>query len=121
MPNHNLSRRIKNLAASLGFDRCGIARAEAIGRKTYLRTWLDSGRAGSMTYLHHHFKTRLDPRELLEGAKSVIVVALLYHQQSPPEARDQAGSQGRVAMYAWGDDYHRVIKAKLHKMAENLS
>jgi epoxyqueuosine reductase len=114
------SRIIKDLAESLGFDRCGIARAEPIGRGDFLRVWLASGQAGSMEYLHRHFTQRVDPREWLEGGKSVVVVALLYHQPLPlPSCNDNA-THGRVAMYAWGDDYHEVMRAKLLTMVERM-
>ncbi len=120
MQAHRLSQRVKNLAASLGFDRCGVARAEPIGRAAYVRAWLDSGRAGAMEYMHQHFKRRADPRRLLQGAKSVIVVALQYHQRRPAIPESDRDPRGRVAMYAWGDDYHDIIKAKLMKIADHM-
>lgn len=120
MPLHKLTQRLKDLALSLGFDRCRVVRAEPIGRTEYVRAWLESGRAGTMEYLHRNFKTRTDPRQLLHGAKSVIVVALQYHQQRPPIPDDQRDPRGRVAMYAWGDDYHDIIKAKLMKIDDYM-
>ena len=120
MVGSDLSQYVKDLAASVGFDRCGIARAEPIRRHAYLRAWLESGRSGSMDYLRRHFKQRLNPCALLEGAKSIVVVALLYHQALTRRPDDQPGRRGRVAMYAWGDDYHQVVKAKLAAMADRL-
>jgi len=119
------SSRIKSLARGVGFDRAGVARAEAIGRRAYLRAWLDAGRAGSMAYLHRYFEQRTDPRALLPGARSVIVVALSYHQPnvetsgSEPRAPGDA-PRGRIARYAWGLDYHRVMRKKLHHVADAL-
>ena len=127
------TQKIKHLADQLGFDACGIAKAEPIGRSSYLRAWLDAGRAGTMEYLHRHFEKRADPRELLPGARSVIVVAQLYHQ-SPPESGDRPASgndpaaqpddepppRGRVAMYAWGRDYHDVLRHKLWTLVDRL-
>jgi len=109
---------VKDLAAAIGFDRCGIAPAGPVPRADYVRQWLAAGRAGSMAYLHRNVEKRLDPSKLLPGAKSVIVVALSYHQAEPPRPTDEPC--GRVAMYAWGDDYHRVVKKKLHALADGL-
>ncbi len=117
-PAHK-SRVVKALAVSLGFERCGIAPAAPIGRSDYLAAWLSAGRAGSMEYLHRYFNSRADPAELLPGAKSAIVAALVYKQPPPAEARD-AQAHGRVAMYAWGDDYHDVIRAKLRQLEDKL-
>lgn len=124
------SERIKRLARSLGFERCGIAPASRVSREDYFRTWLQSGRAGEMHYLQKYFDQRVDPSVLLEGARSVIVVALNYHQpgdtaQSDCSAEVQTGSssdspRGRVAQYAWGDDYHTIIKQKLFTLADSL-
>jgi epoxyqueuosine reductase len=73
-----------------------------------------------MAYLHRHLEQRIDPARLLEGARSVIVVALLYHQTPPPPPAVADEPIGRVAMYAWGDDYHRVVRKKLHALADAL-
>jgi epoxyqueuosine reductase len=113
---------IKDLARDIGFDRCGIARARPIGREDYLRAWLGAGRAGSMAYLHRRLEQRIDPRRLLDGAQSIIVVALLYHQPCPeaPTVPASSSRRGRVAMYAWGDDYHKIVKNKLLTLADRL-
>jgi epoxyqueuosine reductase len=120
MSPEECTRHIKKLAKDAGFDHCGIARAEAIGRGDYLRNWLEAGKAGSMAYLRRYLDERIDPRRLLDGARSVIVVALLYHQSQPDSAPDDGGPQGRVAMYAWGGDYHKIVKKKLHSLADRL-
>ncbi len=117
MPSTDAAAVVKRLAGEAGFDRCGIARAEAIGRAEYLRAWLAAGRAGSMAYLHRYMDKRTDPRELLEGARSVIVVALLYHQPAPHPTQDDPTRSGRVAMYAWGDDYHALMWGRLDQLA----
>ena len=114
------SRLVHRQARDIGFDRCGIAAAEPIGRSEYLRSWLDAGRAGSMAYLHRYFDERTDPRRLLDGARSVIVVACLYHQRLESPSPPSGGPQGRVAMYAWGDDYHDVIRDKLRALVDRL-
>jgi epoxyqueuosine reductase len=133
------SRLIKHIAAEVGFDRCGITPALPIERGEYLRRWLTAGRAGTMAYLHRNVEVRLDPRRLLPGARSVVAVALLYHQPEPRQPGGASASRrvptpspfspaeplgdaprGRVAMYAWGDDYHRVVKKKLFRLADRL-
>jgi epoxyqueuosine reductase len=108
------STAIKSLAVELGFQRCGIARAAPIARRDYVRQWLAQGRAGTMGYLHRHIESRIDVLDWLPSARSVIVVALNYHQpaQSPPDDRPR----GRVAMYAWGQDYHVVVREKLDQL-----
>jgi len=110
------TEHIKSYARQMGLDRCGIAATQPIGRGDSLREFLERGYEGSMAYLSRHLSSRLDPRELLEGAKSVVVVALSYKQDEP--AVDGVGLHGRVAMYAWGDDYHRVLKKKLMNLAD---
>jgi len=106
------SKLVKRIAADLGFERCGIAPAAPIAHADYLREWLAAGRAGSMGYLYRRIASRLDPRVLLPSARSAIVVAHNYHQKPPPQPADTA-PRGRIAMYAWGEDYHTVIREKL--------
>jgi epoxyqueuosine reductase len=120
MPDAGLSQHIKDMAAEVGFDRCRITRAEPIGRVAYLRAWLAGGRAGSMDYLHRYFRQRADPRELVNGAMSVVVAALSYNQLKPGGIEACDRPRGRTAMYAWGDDYHEVVRGKLQTMAERL-
>jgi len=112
------TRLVKRLASGLGFERCGIAAAGPIAHGDYLREWLEAGRAGTMGYLHRRIQARLDPRELLAGARSVIVVALQYHQPEPPIPDDRP--RGKVAMYAWGEDYHVVLRDKLDALVAQL-
>jgi epoxyqueuosine reductase len=118
------SAAVRRIALATGFDRVGIARAERLDQAGYLRTWLDQGSAGQMDYLQQHFEPRVDPRVLLPGARSVVVVALNYNQSQPvpPSAGDDAAAapRGRVAMYAWGNDYHKVVKKRLHRVVDLL-
>ena len=120
MDRHAKSRLIRELVASIGFERCGVARAAPIGRSAYLADWLKNGRAGSMDYLQRHFNMRADPSAILEGAQSVVVVALSYRQPAAPLIEGEAGARGRVAMYAWGDDYHDVIQSKLAELVSRM-
>ena len=105
---------IKQLALEAGFDQCGIATAGAIPRGEYLENWLASDRAGGMSYLRRHLASRIDVRAWLPWARSVIVVALNYHQAAPDRPNDS--ERGRVAMYAWGEDYHDVLKERLNDL-----
>lgn len=102
---------VRDLARTHGFDRCGIAPLGPISRAEYVKQWLAAGMAGTMGYLYRRRESRLDPSKLLPGARSAIVVALNYHQSAlPPES---GPPRGRVAMYAWGEDYHVVMRDRL--------
>lgn len=100
---------IKKKAQSLGFEHCGIARAlplEEDARR--LEQWLKKGYQGSMEYMENHFELRIDPTRLVPGAKSVITLLQNYY----PDASQQPGTPG-ISKYAFGKDYHEVIRAKL--------
>jgi epoxyqueuosine reductase len=127
---------IKLIAGQLGFAACGVCDARAVERREYVLSWLAAGCHGEMTYLAKDVETRLDPGRLLPGARSVIVVAWLYRIRETPEGLpvDPAGGvtelrgqaraadrvAGRIARYAWGRDYHRVIRTRLHKLVDRL-
>ena len=104
---------IKRLALSLGFDACGIARAEALAEDAlYLRQWLDEGKQGDMHYLERNFEKRTDPRVLVPGCKAVVAVLLNYY----PEIK-QIPDAPQIAKYAYSAiDYHAVLKSKLSKL-----
>jgi len=126
------SRLVKHYGAQLGFERCGIARAAPLARASYVEAWLDSGRGGTMDYMHRYLAQRIDPTQLLDGAKSVIVVALNYNQPHPSRERERPvtldrgdpheadAARGKVAVYAWGDDYHDVLRTKLNGLLGHL-
>jgi epoxyqueuosine reductase len=115
-PNaHQLAAEIRNFARRLGFDLVGITDASPSRYREYFRAWLDAGQAGEMEYLNRRFDERTDPATFLPGARSVICVAMNYHV---PLAQPPAGSNGRVARYALGDDYHEHIKDKLYDLAD---
>ncbi len=112
--------RVKQLAAGLGFERVGIARAGPISRQDYLTEWLSSGRAGAMGYLHRHDALRRDSRLLMPEARSVIVTALNYRQKAEEPPTDDRTPRGRVAMYAWGADYHDVVRGRLTRLVDAM-
>ena len=106
-----LAAELKTEAMRLGFDACGIARAERLDEEAArLETWLREGRHASMQYMERHFEKRVDPTRLVPGAKSVVSVLRNYFQ---PETPREDPSIGKVSRYAWGDDYHEVLKEKL--------
>jgi len=121
MPADDRTQRAKRIAANLGFDRVGIAPPGPPPHADFLDTWLARGFAGQMRYLHRYRDLRLDPRRLLPGARSVICVAMNYHQPDPPES-DGASEEphGRFARYAWGGDYHVLIRQRLDALVERL-
>ena len=110
------------LARELGFDLCRFAKAETPEHAAEFRDWLDRGDAGEMNYLAGNSARRCDPRQILPDVKTVIVLALNYFQgresaaagMSPAKgATAPAATTGRIARYAWGDDYHGLIEKKL--------
>lgn len=105
----SLSQAIRTIATNLGFDAVGFARAARLdGEAEHLRTWLDAGLHADMAWMEGHFDKRVDPTLLVEGAKSVVVVLFAYKP-----AKVQPADVPQIAKYAYGDDYHEVIKTKL--------
>src|SRR5215203_1292578 len=92
----------------------GIAPASPSMYREYLRDWLNTGQAGSMQWLHGRFDERTDPSTYVPGAKSVICVAMNYYVELEP----MPDGHGRIARYALGDDYHEIIKTRLHVLAD---
>ncbi len=112
-----LARRLKAEAQRLGFDACGIARAERLDAEAArLERWLLEGRHASMGWMERHAEKRADPRVLVEGARSVVSVLQSYYQ---PEAR-AAPEAGKISRYAWGEDYHHVMKDNLQRLFDWL-
>ncbi len=111
-------------ARALGFDLCGVARAEDFPELAHLPEWLARGYAGEMRYLED--PRRLPPARVLETARSIFVCAvnyntsLAYSTQSPPEQADDASPRGWISRYAWGDDYHDVLLEKLEALIARM-
>lgn len=104
---------IKNEAYKLGFQFCGISKAEFLEEEApKLENWLKNGYHGEMSYMENHFDKRLDPRKLVEGARSVISLSLNYFTDQQQE--DQTAP--KISKYAYGKDYHQVIKDKLKQL-----
>ncbi len=104
------TRLIKQWARELGFMQCGIAMAGFLENDApLLEKWLHQGRHGEMKYMENHFDKRLDPRKLVPGAKSVITLMYNYYPENELPEKDNY----KIARYAYGEDYHFVIKDKL--------
>jgi len=109
----SLSNSIKAEAKNLGFISCGIAKAEFLEEDApRLEKWLKEGKHGEMKYMENHFDKRLDPRLLVDGARSVI--SLLYNYYTDISQADK--SAPILSKYAYGEDYHFVVKEKLSQL-----
>ena len=107
------SSEIKAHARTLGFDACGIAPAADHPELRFYREWLDRGFAGEMTYLHRTADGRADVRNVVPTARTVIVTATVYNTHRPYSTECADPGRAQIARYAWGDDYHDVIGARL--------
>ncbi len=113
---HSNTQLIKQLAVAMGFDYCGIAQAKELTEDAIrLEQWLHKGYHGEMEYMAKNFDLRIDPRKLVPGAKSVICFIKNYY---PSEAQEKGIPQ--IAKYAWGNDYHEVIRNQLHEFLDQL-
>ena len=112
------SQIIKTQAKILGFDFCGIAKAGFLEEEApKLEAWLNQNYHGQMAYMANHFEKRLDPTKLVEGAKTVVSLVYNYF---PKKELFQEKEDYKIAKYAYGQDYHHVIKDKLKVLLENL-
>lgn len=111
------TRLVKETAKQSGFDYCGIARAERLDDDAArLEKWLNNGFHGSMNYMENYFDLRIDPSRLVPGAKSVITLLKNYY----PDIRQNTYSP-KISKYAYGKDYHEVIKTQLRNFIQLLS
>ncbi|MFT4603464.1 MAG: epoxyqueuosine reductase [Rhodothermales bacterium] len=109
-----LATALKERAKELGFLACGISKAEPLDQEAKdLEAWLHAGRHGTMKWMENHFDKRIDPTLLVPGAQSVISVIDNYYQPTTPTATP---ATGRISRYAWGDDYHVVMKERLAEL-----
>lgn len=111
------SALIKEEAKRLGFLSCGISKADFLEEEApRLEKWLQENRHGQMQYMENHFDKRLDPRLLVEGSKSVVSLLLNYY---PKEQQNKDAY--KLSKYAYGNDYHHVIKSKLKELQNFIS
>ncbi|MBU2907642.1 tRNA epoxyqueuosine(34) reductase QueG [Arenibacter algicola] len=114
---HKHTQLIKAEAKRLGFLSCGISKAEFLEEEApRLEKWLNKNMYGEMGYMENHFDKRLDPTKLVEGSKSVISLLLNYF---PEESQKE--NTFKVSKYAYGQDYHHVIKSKLKELQEFIA
>jgi len=107
------SKLIKAEALRLGFMACGISKAEFLAEEApRLETWLKNNHHGEMGYMANHFDKRLDPRLLVEGAKSVVSLTLNYYT----DKKLADPTSPKISKYAYGEDYHFIIKEKLNAL-----
>jgi epoxyqueuosine reductase len=109
------SRLVKQMAVQYGFDYCGIARAVPLDEDARrLENWLNQGMHGSMQYMENYFDLRIDPSRLVPGARSVITLLKNYYPSEVPE------QELKISKYAYGKDYHEVIRPRLRSMISEL-
>lgn len=116
------SEDVKKLVRECGFELAGIARADPVAddNERYLN-WIGRGMAGAMGYLTDHRATvRTDPKHLLPSVRTVICAGKLYNAPPLADASVSDGDQGWISRYAWGEDYHQVVRSGLEKLAEKL-
>lgn len=110
----DLTLAIKERALREGFHKVGVVRAEPLADEApRLKEWLARGYHGEMSWMAREIEKRLDPREVFPPARSIVVVALNYYT---PDQHHQDSGAGKVSRYAWGDDYHDVLKTKLESL-----
>lgn len=110
----SLSQKIKQKALEIGFHKIGIVRAEPLEKeREHLEEWLAREFHGEMRWMEREPEKRSDPQILFPGARSVIVVALNYFT---PDEHEENETKGKISRYAWGDDYHDVLKEKLREL-----
>jgi len=118
MSRTGLTESLKTEARRLGFDRCGVCAAVAPESLERFRRWLAAGYAGEMDYLADRAEAYGHPRHVLDGVRSMVMLAMNYRTASPVEP---GPGQGRVSRYAWGpDDYHDVIHQRLAQLGDFL-
>lgn len=119
MSIHTYTQLIKSLATELGFSYCGISKAEFLAEEApKLEAWLKRNYQGKMSYLENHFDKRLDPTLLVPGAKSVVSLIYNYYPKEDLAKKNPAGF--KIAKYAYGEDYHTIVKDKLKEFLNRI-
>jgi epoxyqueuosine reductase len=112
---------IKARAREIGFDLCGIARAERHPKLGRLREWIAAGHAGEMTYLSRSLEERSDPARVLASVRTIVSLAVCYNTTHPNSIGVDAPDAAKISRYAWGDDYHAVIKPRLRALVASMA
>ena len=114
---HRRTQLVKEAAYKLGFEFVGIAKAEKMEEEArHLEQWLNQGMHGKMQYMENHFEKRIDPTKLVEGSKTVVTLMYNYF----PEEEQKDSTAPKIAKYAYGKDYHFVIKDKLKNLLQAI-
>lgn len=113
----HLEARIKSEGCRVGFDKVAIARAESYPEHEALKSWLADGLHGSMDWMASGERKRRDPREVMSTARSVVTCALNYNSDKPYSTECRDPERGWIARYAWGEDYHDLMKRMLSELA----
>jgi epoxyqueuosine reductase len=112
---------VRKVAGECGFELAGVTNAVPIPEAAYFHQWIGTGYAGEMNYLtDRRAAARDDPRNLLTSAKSIICVGKLYNGPEPYSTRFNSSERAWISRYAWGDDYHDVLRRGLEKLVERL-
>lgn len=114
--SHERAASIKERALDLGFSNVGIADLSRNTHETHLQTWLSSGMAGTMAYMHRQATRRIEPARILPGANRAIVVTRNHYNDDPP----RSPGTGRIAKYARGPDYHDTLQATMQELSEHV-
>jgi epoxyqueuosine reductase len=104
---------VKQRAREIGFDLCGVAPAAAAPELAFLREWIERGYAGEMQYMARSADRRADARAVLPSARSVVMLGVVYNTDRPYSVERADPRVAKIARYAWGDDYHGVLAARL--------
>ncbi len=113
--------RVRDLARECGFSLAGIAQAGPVADFDRYHGWLERGLAGEMRYLtDHRGQIRSDPAHLLPGVRSIICTGLNYNGPEPYSTRFSDSERAWISRYAWGEDYHTIIRANLEQLARKL-
>ncbi len=119
---HNYTNLIKTEAKRLGFLSCGVSKAGFLEEEApRLEKWLNQNMHGEMRYMENHFDKRLDPTKLVDDARSVISLLLNYYPEENHSQLLSGEDSYKISKYAYGHDYHHVIKTKLRQLQEFIS
>ena len=116
----DLTAELKAKAIGVGFDLVGVARAGPARSIDRLRAWLDAGMHGEMGYMARTTAFRSDPGMLLSGCRSVVAVAMSYRTGLPDSTGKLPGDAVWVSRYAWGRDYHKLLKRRLVRLGRSV-
>src|SRR5215831_12224404 len=111
-----LKAKLISFAGEIGFDSCRITPCKPPAHAVEFREWLRESAHGEMNYMQRGEEKRCDPQKVLPDARSIVVLALNYFQGKQPDRPSDTAATGRIARYAWGDDYHDVITNRLDKI-----